>query len=183
MLRVIAALGLLYGGAAYAIELAGRRASPARDYDAIVVLGCAVKPDGSPSRSLERRARLGATMWNERRAPLLVLTGGVGAGRSVSEARAASTVAHTEGVPESALRLDERSTSTETNASEARALVEGDRVLVVTDTYPVVRARLVFQRYFRDVDAVGTRGEFGVRTRGSLREVVALLGYAVRGSI
>src|SRR5690606_5264267 len=113
----------------------------------IVVLGCRVRPDGSASLALARRTRHAAALYRRGLAPRIVLTGGVGA-HPPSEARAAAAIARAEGVPEEALILEERSTSTEENAREARRRIDARRVLVVTDAYHVFRAERVFRRHF-----------------------------------
>ena len=57
-------------------------------YDAIVVAGCRVLPDGHPSPALQNRTRQAVNLWRAGPAPTLVFTGGVGR-YPPSEARAA----------------------------------------------------------------------------------------------
>jgi uncharacterized SAM-binding protein YcdF (DUF218 family) len=158
------------------------RDAPDETFDAIVVCGCRVKPDGEPSPSLARRARYAAALYRRGLAPVLVTTGGVGT-HPPSEARAAAAIARAEGVPEDAIVLEERSTSTEENAREAAKLVDARRVIVVTDAYHAFRAERVFRRYFDHAVAVGTAGSPSVRARGALREVTAVTAYALLGRL
>jgi uncharacterized SAM-binding protein YcdF (DUF218 family) len=111
-----------------------------------------------------------------------VLTGGVGQ-HPPSEARVAAEIARRLHVPEEALVLEERSTSTEENAREAAREVSAGRVLVVTDTYHAFRAQRVFARHFDHAVAVGSAGPAAVRIRGALREVTALGAYAALGRL
>lgn len=182
MLATASALLLAYLGAALFLDWTGRRAAPPGVYDAIVVLGCRVGPGGRPSASLDRRARRAAELFEAGLAPTIVLTGGVG-DHPPSEARAAADVARSLGVPEDALVLEETSTSTEENAREARALVGPRRVLLVTDSYHVLRAERVFRRYFEGVVGVGSIAPTRARVRGALREVVAVSAYAALGRL
>lgn len=175
-------IGAVYLLGAAWLDRRGRVAAPERRFDAVVVLGCRVRPDGSPSPALARRARHGATLYHRGFAPRLVTTGGVGT-YGPSEASVAAGVARALGVPRGAIVLEERSTSTEENAREAAALIEAERVLVVTDTYHVFRAERVFRRYFAEAVAVGSSGSRSVRMRGALREVIAVMGYALLGRL
>lgn len=175
---VLITLGVGVGVAAWALDRAGVGEPPpdAAAFDAIVVLGCGVRPDGTASRSLTRRARLGARLLREGRAPRIVFTGGVGT-HPPSEAQAARAAAECDGpLPDEAVILEERSTSTHENASEAaRLLPTARRVLVVSDTYHLVRARRIFRHHFDEVETAGTAGTPGVRARYALREVFAFL--------
>ena len=79
--------------------------------------------------------------------------------------------------------LEDRSTSTAENASRAAERLRVERIVVVTDAYHVFRARRVFDRYFPDVDAIGsTYGQWS-RVRGAYREVLAVAAYGVRGDL
>ena len=168
--------------AAVALDRAGSRPPPAgATYDAIVVLGCKVGADGHAMPALARRAREGARLWREGRAPLLVLTGGVGT-HPPSEARASRALALAAGVPDEAIVLEERSTSTDENARFAREAFAGDRVLVVTDGFHAVRARRVFLRSFREVDVAPVTAGAWVRGKGAMREVPAIAIDAIVGA-
>lgn len=183
VLRIVGAIGLGYLATAAWLDRRGLREPPeGARFDAIIVLGCRVGPDGEASPALTRRARHAARLYRRGLAPKVVLTGGVGT-HPPSEARAAAAVARAEGVPEEAIVLEERSTSTEENALEAAARIDAERVLVVSDAYHVFRAERVFRRYFASVTAVGSHGSSRVRLRGALREVHAVAAYALLGRL
>jgi uncharacterized SAM-binding protein YcdF (DUF218 family) len=180
--RVVATLGgafLLWMVAAAALDRAASTPS-GRRWDAIVVLGCRVRADGVPSDSLDRRVRHAVGLWRRGLAPRLVMTGGAGEGEPLSEARAAARLARDLGVPEEAILLEERSTSTEENARFAREVIGRARVLVVSDAYHVTRGERVFQRYFHEVETAGVRG---APLGGAVREVVAIAIYALLGRL
>ncbi len=179
---MIGSIGLAYLGLAAWLDRYGLREADSEGYDAIVVLGCRVRPDGSASPSLARRARHAARLYARGLAPRIVVTGGVGT-NPPSEARAARDIIVGEGVPEDAIVLEERSTSTAENAREAAQLIEAERVLIVTDAYHALRAERVFRRHFSHVFAVGSAGSKSVRIRGALREVSALAAYGLLGRL
>ena len=155
--------------------------------DAIVVAGCRVMPSGRPSTALRRRAELAARLWHEGKAPLVVLTGGIG-DNPPSEASVAAEVVVAAGVPRTAVRLEEHSTSTEENARLAAEILRGElerdaRIIVVSDSYHVFRCERVFGRHFARAVGTGSTGDAWPRVKGSLREVVALSAYAVLGRL
>lgn len=173
----------IWVGAAFALDAYGRRkVAKGQRFDAIVVLGCRVYANGKPSAALARRTRLAVKLYEAGLAPQLVFTGGVGS-QGGSEARAAANLAQTLGVSPAHIVMEERSTSTEENARFAREMIDAQRVLVVSDAYHVLRGELVFSRYFSEVRGVGSLNEPYPRVRGSLREVLALAGYALTGRL
>ena len=178
------ALGSAYTLAAASLERFGRRRSPGGEpYDAIVVAGCAVRPDGAPSEALAHRAQHAVQLFEAGHAPKVVFTGGVGT-HQPSEAKAAATYAIGLGLPAPVAVLEDRSTSTEENARFAAELLGGDaRILVVSDGYHVFRCERVFGRYFREARGSGSRGSPSARARGALREVVAVAAYALLGRL
>jgi uncharacterized SAM-binding protein YcdF (DUF218 family) len=113
---------------------------------AIVVLGARVRSDGTPSAALERRVRLAIALYRAGWAPLLVLSGG---GRQkVSEAEVMQRLALDAGVPAAALLMEPRSRTTLENATEAAKLLAActpATVVLVTDGYHALRARLLFR--------------------------------------
>lgn len=176
--------------AAVALDAWGRAGVPEGRYDAIIVAGCRVYPDGNPSPPLQHRAALAVELWKAGVAPKVVFTGGLDddvraawGDEGPTEAAAAARWARDRGLPAAAVVLEERSTSTEENAAFAAKLVRGERVVVVTDAYHTFRARRVFDRYFGEVTAVGSTYGRWTRIRGAYREVPAIVSYALRGRL
>ena len=180
------AVGLLLLGwalAALSLDVYGQRAAPVSGtWDAIVVAGCKVMPDGRPSPALERRVRRAVELWRAGRAPLLVFTGGVGV-NPPAEAVVSAALARSLGVPESAIVREERSTTTAENARFAAEAVRARRILVVSDTYHVFRCERLFRRHFAEVRGVGSTPELYPRVRFALREVAAVAYEGLRGRL
>jgi uncharacterized SAM-binding protein YcdF (DUF218 family) len=160
------------------IDRLGLRSTPHGTFDAIVVAGCRVLPDGSPSRSLNRRALKAVELWKQGVAPVIAFTGGVGTWPP-AEAVVAANVARSQGVPDLALIIEDQSTSTLENARYLRRLVPYQRILVVTDSYHVRRCEWFFRKYFGEVHGVGVISPFWDRAKGAFREVIAYAGYVV----
>ncbi len=173
--------------AAFLLDHHGRRRPATGLHDAIVVAGCRVMADGLPSPALERRTGHAVSLYFQGRAPRLVFTGGRGQA-PVAEGEAAARLARSLGVPAEAIVVEDRSTSTEENAAFAARLMaseglEAPRILVVSDSYHVFRVRRVFARHFAQVEAVGSAPAPYTRVKGSLREVLAVAGYAASGRL
>jgi len=79
--------------------------------DAIVVLGAA-QYDGRPSPVFQARLDHAIALWRERRAPLLVMTGGRQEGDRWSEAATARDYAIGQGVPAASIRMEDAGRST-----------------------------------------------------------------------
>lgn len=182
MIGATATVLVAWGAAAWWLDARGRDPPSLDLYDAIVVAGCAVLPDGRPSPALARRVRRAVALFHEGRAARILLTGGVGPGTSLSEAEAAARMCREQGVPERALVLEPNSRTTQQNAAFAARLVSG-RVLVVSDSYHAFRCRRMFARYFDHADAVGVVPPLRARVRLSLREVVAVISHGVAGRL
>lgn len=155
---------------------------PGGGFEAIIVAGCRVLPDGSPSPALARRTERAVEVWRQGLAPVIVLTGGPRDGRP-AEARVAADLARRLGVPAEALRLEERSRSTEENARFARALLRGGPVIVVTDAFHALRCERVFARRFERAVAVSPDPPTPAAARDLLREAVSLVAYGVAGRL
>src|SRR5438067_9878896 len=87
---------------------------PATQADAIVVLGCRLRPDGAPTPALLRRVRLAVQLYNEGAAPALLLSGG--GPHPVSEAEMMRQLALAAGTSASAILVETTSGNTAENA-------------------------------------------------------------------
>ncbi|MEO5337179.1 MAG: YdcF family protein [Magnetospirillum sp. WYHS-4] len=148
--------------------------------DVIIVLGAALRPDGSPSPALERRVARGVRAFREGLAPHLLLSGGA-VRHARPEAEAMAALALAQGVPAGNIVQEPRSANTFENALHCRLMMEERawrRAVVVTDSFHMPRALFVFRRL--GIPAVGCRVEGrGGESRwrwavACLREVAAL---------
>lgn len=171
-------------GLAVGLDYYGQRRPSQAHYDAIIVLGCKVKSDGTPSLALQARTRKAVELYNKGYADRIVLTGGVGE-HAPAESVASMNYAVAElGMDPSVFVLEEWSTSTEENAEFAKeAFPSGQSVLVVSDSYHILRSEKVFGRYFDEVDGAGRVPIPSVRIKGALREVAALIVYWYEGRL
>jgi uncharacterized SAM-binding protein YcdF (DUF218 family) len=111
--------------------------------DVAIVLGAAVRSDGSPSPVFEGRLAHGVDLIRQGRVRALLLTGGKGEGASVSEAASGRRWAMERGVDPAAILTEERSQTTSQNLREAAAVMrkKGLRTaLLVSDPLHLPRA-------------------------------------------
>lgn len=145
---------------------------------AILVLGAAVWPGGRPSPTLARRTAAATRLYRAGAGALVVPCGGLGR-HAPSEAEAMRRLLVADGVPETAILREDRSTTTGENIRFARALLAPrglDRVIVVTDAYHLPRALLLARRAGFDARGVAPplRGARpATLVRGALREIPA----------
>lgn len=121
------------------LPLSGERA------EAIVVLGCRLRPDGTAGGQLRRRVALGVELYRAGVAPLLLMSGG---GAPVAEAEIMAELARAAGVPAAALLCEAASRNTAENAVNSARLLRAQalgRVVVVSQRAHLPRARLLFR--------------------------------------
>lgn len=160
----------------------------------IVVLGAAVRRDGTASPAMRRRVSHAAAVARAWPAASVVLSGGRGrrhpAGTD-SEARVMAALAQAEGMAAERLILEERSSNTLENACQSLRLAAragAQRILVVTDEPHLPRALLAFRAVARthgltvEVDGMAAPGPRGTgrRLAALCREAAAHLVYRWR---
>jgi uncharacterized SAM-binding protein YcdF (DUF218 family) len=121
----------------------------ARPAQAIVVLGAA-QYAGKPSPVLRARLDHGLELWNRHLAPLLILTGGTGAGDTTSEAAVGRTYARKHGVPDTSILEEDagRTTSESMRAVAGMMEVRGlQSALLVSDPFHMLRLRILARRF------------------------------------
>jgi len=119
-----------------------------RPVDAIVVLGAA-QYNGRPSPVLRARLDHALGLYREGVAPLVVVTGGVGRGDTMSEAMVGERYLRAHGVPEGAAAATGEGRTTKTSMTAVAAWLRPrgvKRVLLVSDPFHMFRLRLEARR-------------------------------------
>lgn len=123
------------------------RSDEARVVDALVVLGAA-QYDGRPSPQLEARLDHAIVLWQEGRARLIIVTGGKQQADRFTEAEAAAHYLVANGVPAEAIERENFGRTTRESllgVSRILGAREMHSLLIVTDPYHALRARLIAQ--------------------------------------
>ena len=112
-------------------------------YDAIIVLGAQVLPDGTPSVQLGWRLDAACEAYQKKSVPVIVC-GARGKDEPRTEAEVMKEYLVSNGIPEDVILTDPASFNTRQNLKNASALLEAipgiSRVLIVTSDYHVPRS-------------------------------------------
>ncbi|MFV1990308.1 MAG: YdcF family protein [Acidimicrobiales bacterium] len=141
--------------------------------EAIVVLGAA-QYDGQPSPVLQGRLDHAFDLWEDGRAPIIVVTGGGQEGDRFTEASSSAQYLHSRGVPDEAILREVQGTNTwESLAATALILDERDlnRVLLVTDPMHALRTMEIALSVGLEGD-VSPNPEAAFSTKTQVRQLV-----------
>ena len=143
------------------------------EFDCILVLGCQVWVDGSPSRMLNDRINRGLELYRAGAAPKLLMSGDHGT-ISYDEVNAMKRIATDAGVPSADVFMDHAGFSTYESIYRARDVFQCKRVLIVSQDYHLYRALYCANALGLDACAVSAKQ---IRYRGQLyrdlREIAA----------
>lgn len=172
---------IFYLGVVMMVCYREKNVPPVGDYDAIIVLGAQVKPDGTLSRQLQWRVDAAAQAWKDRNC-LVVVCGAQGANEPATEASVMRAELIRQGVPEEYILMDDKSFNTRQNIANAVTLLEGrevDHVLVVTSDYHLPRAMAIAEDAGLDASGVGSPTKLGLRfwLKNHGREGLAWIKY------
>lgn len=123
------------------------RSDESRVVDALVVLGAA-QYDGRPSPQLQGRLDHALQSWRDGLAPLIIVTGGKLQEDRFTEAEASAKFFTDAGVPTAAIALENTGHTTRESLLGVREILRSrglHRILIVTDPYHALRARLIAQ--------------------------------------
>lgn len=143
------------------------------DVDCILVLGCGVRDDGSPSAMLRDRLRRGVELYELGVAPKLLMSGDHGR-EDYDEVDTMKAFAVEKGIPSEDVFMDHAGFSTYESMYRAKEIFQADKIVIVTQTYHLYRSiyiarALGIEAYGVDADLVG----YGNGSGRELREVLA----------
>ena len=146
-LTVVVLVGLVYGCVGLVQVWQVGRTDQARSVDAIVVLGVA-QYDGRPSPQLRARLEHALALWVDGRAPRIITTGGNQPGDRFTEAEASANFLVEGAVPAEVIIQENVGSTTRESLMGVRDIVNArgiNSILIVTDPYHSLRARLIAQ--------------------------------------
>ena len=182
LLILFAAVLLFYLGVVAMVCWKEAHVPPVENYDAIIVLGAQVKPDGEPSLQLQWRIDAAAQAWKEH--PCLIVTcGAQGGNEPAPEALVMRDELIAQGVDADMILTDADSFNTRQNLAHAAELLAGQdvsRVVIVTSDYHLPRAMaLAKDEGFEEVTGIGSPTKLGFRfwAKNHGREALAWIKY------
>lgn len=153
--------------------LTTEKASGLEDVDCILVLGCAVRPDGSPSPMLAERLQKGVELYENGAAPKLLLSGDNGQ-VEYNEVVAMGNYALEKGVPSYDIFLDYAGFSTYESVYRAKEIFQAKKILIVTQKYHLHRAIYIARALGLDAYGVSCDTQvYAGQTNRDIREILA----------
>lgn len=141
--------------------------------DCILVLGCGVRPDGTPSLMLQDRLDRGLDLYRAGMSPKLLMSGDHSK-RDYDEVNVMKKYAVAVGVPSEDVFMDHAGLSTYESMYRAKEIFQAERILIVSQRYHLYRA--VYDARALGLEAWGVPAEdiayLGQTTR-DLREILA----------
>ena len=158
---------------------------PEKDKDFIIILGCGIRKDGTPTPllkgRLDRALRFRDKQLSESGKDLcFVVSGGQGPGEVISEAECMKNYLISQGIPEEQIIVEDKSTTTAENMSfskEKIALAGGldKKIAFSTTNYHVFRGGLKARRVKMRAVGMGARTKWYFWPNAAVREFVGLL--------
>ena len=146
--------------------------SAGEHFDVILVLGCAVRPDGTPSDMLEDRIKTGVTLYGEGLADVVLMSGD--RHESYDEVGTMKLEAQKLGVPAERIEIDPTGFSTYDSIANLLEQYKGKRVLIVTQKYHLYRALYIADKL--GIEAFGISANLRTYTKQlqfDVREILA----------
>ncbi len=148
-------------------------ASLLENVDCIIVLGCKVKDDGTPSHMLQDRLDFGCELYEMGAAPKLLMSGDHGR-TEYDEVNNMKNYAMDKGIASEDIFMDHAGFSTYDSMYRARDIFGCKKVIIVTQEYHLYRALYIAKKLGLEAYGVASDPrEYSGQTARDLREVLA----------
>ena len=160
------------------------RYEPDKDKDFIIVLGCSIRADGSPTPLLAGRIERALKFYHDQIAsggkpPVFVTSGGQGSDEVIPESTSMKNYLVSKGVPESHIIEENRSTSTYENMLFSKKIIDGikenAKVIFSTTQYHVFRSGLKARRVKMRATGIGSKTKWYFWPNALVREFAGVL--------
>lgn len=189
---------MMIGTTAASLIVTRYRPDPDRDF--ILILGCALMKDGTPTPLLKARADRALEFAAEQekesgKKAIFIPSGGKGEDEVISEAQSIRNYLLERGVDESRIILEDRSTSTYENMLFSKQIIDSidpkAKVLFSTNGFHVFRSGLMAHRVKMRAVGIGSKTKWyfwpnalvrefvGLLTRHKLKQALILIGLVV----
>lgn len=164
LILIVAACAVVffYGVNTYMVDLTSVNVYSAEnvpgsdEYDCILILGCGVKKDGTPSDMLADRLDEGIKLYEKGVAGKLLMSGDHGR-KDYDEVNVMKKYAESKGVPPEDIFMDHAGFSTYESIYRAKAIFEAENIVVVTQKYHIYRALYIANSF--GINAVGVNAD------------------------
>lgn len=125
--------------------------------DCILVLGCGVREDGTPSAMLGDRLKRGIALYQEGAAPKLLMSGDHGQ-EEYNEVGTMKAVAIHAGIPSEDIFMDHAGFSTYESLYRAKEVFQAKKIIIVSQSYHLYRALYIAEQL--GVEAYGVGADY-----------------------
>ncbi|MGI6084440.1 MAG: YdcF family protein [Acetivibrionales bacterium] len=148
--------------------------------DTVIVLGCGIWPDGSPTLALKLRLEKAIEYYDENPHVNIIVSGGQGPNEPYPESQSMKEYLLSRGIPEGRIIEEDKSTSTRENFEFSRRLMniqndEIEKIIFITNDFHVFRARILARRFGFEAYAIAAPTPGVILLNSYLREFFAFV--------
>ena len=160
------------------------RYEPEKYKDYLIILGCGIRKDGTPTPLLAGRIDRALRFAREQeamtgKAPVFVTSGGQGPDETASESSAMKKYLIEHGIPEERILEENRSGSTYENMQFSKKLIQAEnpeaKIAFSTTNYHVFRSGLMARRVKMRAVGIGAKTKWYFWPNAAVREFVGIL--------
>lgn len=152
--------------------LSSQEAANLSDVDCILVLGCQVKDDGTPSDMLRDRLTRGIEVYNLGAASKLLMSGDHGR-EDYDEVGTMKQYAINEGIASESIFMDHAGFSTYESVYRANEIFQADKIIIISQDYHLYRALYIAEKL--GVEAYGVASDYHTYAGQGMRECREIL--------
>jgi len=152
--------------------MTAEEASDLSDVDCILVLGCLVRSDGSPSDMLADRLHCGISLYRNSTSPKLLMSGDHGR-EEYDEVNTMKAFAVAEGVPSEDVFMDHAGFNTYESLYRAKEVFGASKVVIVTQEYHLYRALYIVNAL--GIEAYGVAADTRTYSNQWIRDIREIL--------
>ena len=143
------------------------QAAALSDIDCIMVLGCGVREDGTPSGTLNDRLTVGVQLYFNNASQKLLMTGDHGK-KNYDEVNVMKQFAIENSVPPEDVFMDHAGFSTYESIYRAKEIFDVDKMIIVTQEYHLYRSLFIAQSF--GIEAYGVSADLHQYSGNLMRE-------------
>lgn len=147
-------------------------AAKLEDVDCILVLGCYVFEDGTPSDMLHDRLQRGVALYESGAASKLLMSGDHGR-YTYNEVDAMKQFAVDAGIPTADIFMDHAGFSTYESIYRAKEVFQAEKIVIVTQEYHLYRALYIAERF--GLEAYGVSSDYRTYSGQMMRDIREVL--------
>ena len=142
------------------------------DFDCIIVLGCQVRSDGTPSHMLSDRLDRGIELYKQGIAPKIIMSGDHGQ-TNYDEVNTMKQYAIAAGIPSEDIFMDHAGFSTYETVYRAKEIFGVKRAVIVTQQYHLYRALYIANAF--EMEVYGVSADYRTYSGQGKREIREIL--------